>query len=130
VILALFEVKDDKKVSRQSESVRLELLSNKHAVCLLFSFEDALLAIPDGDGHVLVSITPDRTHNRIYELLGVESVTHIALRKVEHSVNRIILDVGEKSCLPQLRDKQVKRSRDGGLMFPVQPLAVHVSKKL
>jgi hypothetical protein len=48
VILALLEVRDVKKVSRQSESVRLELLCDQYALCLLSLFEDAILAIPDG----------------------------------------------------------------------------------
>jgi hypothetical protein len=52
-----------KKVSRQSEWVRLELLSKQHALCLPFLFEDALLDIPDGDGYALVSITLDPTHH-------------------------------------------------------------------
>jgi hypothetical protein len=64
LILALFELRDVKKVSRQSELVRLELLSDQHALCLLcFLLEDALLAIPDGDGYVLAVITPDPTHH-------------------------------------------------------------------
>jgi hypothetical protein len=44
-------------------SVRFELISGQHAFCLLSVFEDALLAIPDGDARVLVSITHDPTHN-------------------------------------------------------------------
>jgi hypothetical protein len=68
VILALFEVRDVIKVSRQSESVRLELFSDQHALCLLFLFEDALLASPDGDGYVLMSITPDPTHHGLAPL--------------------------------------------------------------
>jgi hypothetical protein len=65
VLLALFELRDIKKVSRQSESVRLELLSGQHALCLLFLFEDAPLAIPDGDTYVLASITPDPTYHGV-----------------------------------------------------------------
>jgi hypothetical protein len=44
-------------------SARLELLSGQHAMCLLLLLEHALLAIPDEDVHVFVSITPDPTHH-------------------------------------------------------------------
>jgi hypothetical protein len=47
VILAFFGVRDVERVSWHSESVRFELLSDQHALCLRFSFEDALLAILD-----------------------------------------------------------------------------------
>jgi hypothetical protein len=45
VLLAL--LMDIKKLGRQSESVRLEILSGQNALCLLFLCEDALLAILD-----------------------------------------------------------------------------------
>jgi hypothetical protein len=56
-------VRDVKEVRRQSESVRLELLSDQHVLCILFFFEDAMLDIPDDNGQVLVSITPDLTYH-------------------------------------------------------------------
>jgi hypothetical protein len=67
---------------------------------------------------------------KVVELLGVESVTHDALRKAEQSINRIILDVREKNSLPEFRDKRVKRRWDSGLHFPVQPPAIQMSRKL
>ena len=41
----------------------VRLFSRLHVLCLLFLLKDALLAIPDGDAHVLVSMTADPTHD-------------------------------------------------------------------
>jgi hypothetical protein len=70
-----------------------------------------------------------RPTQEVVELLGVDSVTHVALRKAQQSVNRIIVDA-QKSSLPQFCDKLFKRRWDSGLHFPVQPPAIQVSRKL